>query len=118
MTTSPQVANSALLKHDQRAMQRDAWVEIDLNCLEANVQTIKGWLYQQATKAGIRPPQVMVALKADAYGHGAVATGQALSACGINWLGVASVDEGSQLRQAGNKSSILVLGTNSIMGNY
>jgi alanine racemase len=89
--------------------QRDAWVEVDLTCLEKNVQTIKSWLKQHAEQAGVNVPQIMAVIKAAAYGHGAVSIAEVLSACGISWLAVASVDEGSELRKAGCKLPILIL---------
>ena len=110
MTSSPQVTNNAMPKHNHPATQRDAWIEIDLYGLEANIQTIRTWLNEQSSQAGVKPPQLMAVIKADAYGHGAVPVGEVLSACGVTWLAVASADEGSQLRRAGNKLPILILG--------
>ncbi|MDN5942364.1 MAG: alanine racemase [Nitrospira sp.] len=54
--------------------------------------------------------QVMAIVKANAYGHGAVETAQALACQGIERLAVASLDEGIALRQAGLSTSIVVLG--------
>ncbi len=91
------------------SIARDAWVEVDLNRLESNLQTIKAHLEEQAKKIGIKPPLIMGVVKADAYGHGAIQVSEVLAACGISWLGVASADEGSELRRAGCKLSILIL---------
>ena len=49
-------------------------------------------------------------IKADAYGHGAVAVGRELEAAGVDWLGVALVEEGAELRRGGVEAPILVLG--------
>ncbi len=54
---------------------------------------------------------VLGVVKADAYGHGALAVARTLVAEGTRWLAVSSVDEGVQLRQAGIRSPrILVMG--------
>ncbi len=53
--------------------------------------------------------QVLGVVKADAYGHGARVVGPALERAGIDWLGVALVEEGVELRGLGVKVPILVL---------
>jgi alanine racemase len=53
---------------------------------------------------------VMAVVKAQAYGHGAVAVARAALEAGADWLGVARVREGVQLRDAGFHAPILVLG--------
>ena len=52
----------------------------------------------------------MAVIKADAYGHGAVAVASCLAACGVDWLGVATVEEAVELREAGIEQPILLLG--------
>jgi alanine racemase len=52
----------------------------------------------------------MVTVKADAYGHGLIPVAKKLIACGTDYLGVASIDEGVKLRDAGIKLPVLVLG--------
>lgn len=52
----------------------------------------------------------MAVVKADAYGHGARAVAECLAACGIDGFGVATVEEALELRQAGLKQPILLLG--------
>lgn len=47
-------------------------------------------------------------VKANAYGHGDVAVANCLRAAGAKWLGVALVEEGLQLRAAGDREAILV----------
>ena len=51
----------------------------------------------------------MAVVKSDAYGHGASVLGPLMEACGVEYFGVASVDEGIQLREAGVASPILIL---------
>jgi alanine racemase len=52
----------------------------------------------------------MPAVKADAYGHGAVECARALERLGADWFGVALPEEGAQLRDAGIAKPILCLG--------
>lgn len=52
----------------------------------------------------------MAVVKANAYGHGAVETAQALARLGIGRFAVASLAEGIELRQAGLSTPIIVLG--------
>ncbi len=83
------------------SVRRDAWVEVDLGAIEYNVGIVRSWLKPET--------QMMAVVKADAYGHGAVGTSEILLASGADWLGVASVDEGGQLRAAGISTPILIL---------
>jgi alanine racemase len=83
------------------SLRRDAWVEVDLGALENNVKVIKSWIGENV--------RLMAVIKSDAYGHGAPGTAQVLAASGADWFGVASVDEGCQLRSAGIKQPILIL---------
>ena len=79
-----------------------AWVDINLSALEHNVRSLKSLL----------PPScdLMSVVKADAYGHGAVTVAQTALNSGATWLGVATVPEGIELRQAGIDAPILVMG--------
>ncbi len=79
-----------------------AWVEIDLGALSHNVQQLVQFLSPRT--------QLMAVVKADAYGHGAVTVAQTALESGASWLGVATVPEGIQLREAGIKAPILILG--------
>lgn len=78
------------------------WVEINLSFLRHNLSQIK---------ALVKPTKVMAIVKADAYGHGAIAVSQALVSAGADMLGVVSVQEGIQLRDIGIKIPILILGS-------
>ncbi|MEL6353283.1 MAG: alanine racemase [Cyanobacteria bacterium J06627_28] len=79
-----------------------AWVEINLGALAHNVKTLKAML----------PPEtdLMSVVKADAYGHGAVTVAKVALRSGATWLGVATVPEGIELRQAEIDAPILVMG--------
>ncbi len=79
-----------------------AWVEINLAVLSNNIVQVRK-LLQPGT-------QFMAVVKADGYGHGAVSVAQIALKAGASWLGVATVPEGIQLREAGIKAPILILG--------
>lgn len=81
---------------------RPTWAEINLRNLGYNFCQLKRML-APATK-------IMVTVKADAYGHGLVPVSRKLVSCGVDYLGVASVDEGIALRKAGIKTPVLVMG--------
>jgi alanine racemase len=83
---------------------RPAWVDVDLAALEHNLARIR----ERLAGSGAR---VMAVVKADAYGHGAVGVSRALEAAGVDWLGVALLEEGAEIRRAGVEVPILVLGT-------
>ena len=51
--------------------------------------------------------KILIAVKANGYGHGAVEVSRMAESIGVNWLGVATVPESIQLRQAGIRLPIL-----------
>jgi alanine racemase len=79
-----------------------AKVEIDLKVLEGNYRAIRGKI----------PPDVkmLCVVKADGYGHGAVPVARRLESAGADFLGVATVDEGVELRNSGISLPTLVMG--------
>jgi alanine racemase len=79
---------------------RPAWAEIDLSAIRANARLL-------AEVAA--PAQLCAVVKAWAYGHGPVRTAQAAIEGGAAWLGVALVEEGCQLREAGITAPVLLL---------
>ena len=79
---------------------RPTRVEIDLDAIRHNVG---------ALRALVAPAEVMAVVKADAYGHGAVPVAGAAVDAGAAALGVALVEEGVELRDAGVDLPILVL---------
>ena len=83
------------------ACQR-AWVEIDLAALQHNIRQLQQYLQPQTA--------LLAVVKADAYGHGAVAVARAAIAAGAQWLAVATLGEGVALRQAQIDAPILLLG--------
>jgi len=78
------------------------YATVNLTALAHNLSCIKRYLSPGC--------EVMAIVKANAYGHGAVETAQALTRQGIERFAVASLDEGIALRQAGLSASIVVLG--------
>lgn len=78
------------------------WLEIDLDRLERNVRAIQDRVGTDT--------RILLTVKADAYGHGAVQVAQALSAPGgVAAFGVATIDEAIELREAGIETTVLVL---------
>jgi alanine racemase len=82
-------------------LPKTAWLEIDLDALASNMRLLQGLL-----DPGVRVEPV---IKADAYGHGAVAVARALVAEGIGGFSVATYDEALELRQAGIGVPIVIL---------
>ncbi|MBP3815379.1 MAG: alanine racemase [Firmicutes bacterium] len=80
---------------------RPAWVEIDLRKLDQNIKNIIG-------KAN--PAEVIGVIKADAYGHGAVKCAEVLRNNGVKTFAIATLKEAIQLREAGAKEEIIILG--------
>jgi len=74
---------------------------IDLNALAHNFQEVR-------RRAGGR--KVLAVVKAQAYGHGAISVSKHLLGLGADTLGVALVEEGRELREAGIDAPILVMG--------
>jgi alanine racemase len=85
---------------------RPTYVEVDLTRLTENFRAI-----EQA----VAPAKVMPILKANAYGHGLVEVARHVVTLGAPYLGVAFLEEGILLREAGVSAPILVLG--GIIGN-
>jgi alanine racemase len=82
-------------------MPVSTWVEVDLDRFAANLSAVRSLL---------GPGQgILLVVKADAYGHGAVEMAEAAEREGVEHLGVATLHEGIQLRQAGCRLSIIVL---------
>ncbi len=80
---------------------RPSWVEIDLDALAGNVRGIKRVIGDEVT--------LMAVVKADAYGHGAIAVARTALNNGAEFLAVASVNEAIDLRDAGIEAPILVM---------
>ena len=81
--------------------RRWAWVQVDLNAIRRNVSTVKHMIGRNV--------RLMAVVKADAYGHGAVRVAKTALNSGAEYLGVATVDEAIELREALVNAPILVL---------
>lgn len=79
-----------------------AWIELDRAALRHNVKQLQSILPEGCA--------LMPAVKANAYGHGAVLIAKELNRLGIMAFCVATVTEGAELRRGGIKGEILVLG--------
>ncbi len=79
-----------------------AWIEINLNNLENNINEIKKLLSEET--------KIMAVVKANAYGHGSVIIAKKLLDIGITDFAVATLDEGIELRKNGITGNILILG--------
>lgn len=88
---------------------RPLWAEVDLSAVQRNVAAVRR-LINSDRLSSEKPRKVLAVVKANAYGHGAVPVAKALSKAGADWLGVACVAEGVELRDAGIQRPILVLG--------
>lgn len=80
-----------------------AWTEIDLDALASNLAVVR-----RRAGDGMR---VMLVVKQDAYGHGAVAVAHYATRAGVGALGVGTSGEALALRRAGVRLPILILGT-------
>lgn len=69
--------------------------------LENNIKEIRKFIEPKT--------QICIAVKADSYGHNAILTSQIAEKNGVNFLAVATVEEGIELRDAGIKANILLL---------
>lgn len=74
-------------------------VRVHLNNIRDNILAIRRQVGDQR--------KILIAVKANAYGHGALSVARMAQAIGVNYLGVATVPEGIELRQAGIKLPIL-----------
>ncbi len=90
------------IRQSNLSIHRDSWVEINLENLAHNVKEIK--------KSVPNGKKLLAVVKADAYGHGSVMIAPTILAAGCDMLGVASIDEGIELRNAKISCDILVLG--------
>jgi alanine racemase len=87
-------------------MPVSTWVEVDLDRFAANLRSIRARLH---SRPGAPRTELLLVVKADAYGHGAVEMAEAGEREGVACLGVATLHEGIQLRQAGCRLPIVVL---------
>lgn len=84
-------------------LYRPTWAEVNIRALLSNLKKLR----KKAPRS-----DVMLVVKADGYGHGAVGVSRAAETSGlVQWFGVSSVEEGIVLRDAGIRRPILILGS-------
>ncbi|MFC1658198.1 alanine racemase [Candidatus Omnitrophota bacterium] len=81
---------------------RTTWAEVDLSCLDFN--------FKQVRRVTQGKSGIMAVIKCDAYGHGMLPIAERLIRLGVDYFGVASLDEAVILRKNKVKTPILVLG--------
>ena len=88
--------------HETGHSRQRAWVEVNTSAISANARAICGLIGERTS--------LMAVVKADGYGHGAVAVARAALGGGATSFGVATLAEGVELRAAGIEAPVLVLG--------
>lgn len=78
------------------------WAQVDLSALRRNYRRLRGLLAPEQ--------KYLAVVKANAYGHGAVPVARALEEEGADWFGVATLEEGEELRRGGVTKPVLVFG--------
>jgi alanine racemase len=88
---------------------RPVWAEVSLSALQQNLDAIRDYVNPPSEKRKT-PRKVLSIVKGNGYGHGGPEVSKALEKFGSDWFGVASAGEGMELRKAGVRKPILVLG--------
>ena len=78
------------------------WAQIDLDAIKHNYLQIRNNISDKS--------MLLCVIKADAYGHGAVALAKEYERLGADWFAVSNLEEAFQLRNNGIKKPILILG--------
>lgn len=78
------------------------WAEIDLRAVGHNTRAVRKHIGKK--------PEMLVVVKANGYGHGAIPIAQTVLENGADRLGVANTKEAIELRQAGVTAPIHILG--------
>jgi alanine racemase len=89
------MSDDAILSYTRAALV------IRLDLVRSNISAVRGMIDTNS--------MIMAVVKANGYGHGAVQVSEAALVAGADWLGVATIKEGLQLRAAGIVAPILVL---------
>ena len=82
------------------ALERSAWIEVDIDVLTANAEALQYLA---------RPAALGAVVKADGYGHGLEMAGRCAVAGGAEWLCVADAAEADRLRRDGYEGRTFVL---------
>lgn len=85
-----------------------SWAEIDLSAIAQNVAAIRGTIGSEVL--------LMAVVKANGYGHGTVPVARCVLAAGADYLGVACLEEALELRAAGIRAPVMVIGYVPVTG--
>jgi alanine racemase len=102
-TTMTQINQPTISEND---IVRPTYVAVNLNQITRNYRAIE---------TAVSPAKILTVLKANAYGHGLIPIARHVSRLGAAYIGVAVLEEGILLREAGITTPILVMG--GIIGN-
>ncbi len=94
---------------DLHALARPLWSDIDLGAITHNIEVIR--------KMAGRPVQLIVPVKANAYGHGIVEVARHLERIGVEGIATANADDAVAVRQAGVRLPIVLYGAQLPDGN-
>ena len=78
-----------------------ALARVDVGAIERNCARLAGV---------VAPARLCAVVKADGYGHGAIAAARSALSGGASWLAVATAREAAELRTAGIEGRLLVMG--------
>ena len=93
----------SLLAHKMsRDIKLRTWVEIDTKAIAKNIARLKSFIAPKT--------KFLAVVKSNAYGHGIIAYAKESKKSGVDFFGVDSIEEALELRGAGIRESILVLG--------
>ncbi|MBN8210840.1 alanine racemase [Bacillus sp. NTK071] len=87
---------------ENQPFYRETWAEINLDAIKQNIHAYKNHVPSDVS--------IMAVVKANGYGHGALATAKTAIKSGASYLAVAILDEALALREEGITTPILVLG--------
>lgn len=90
------------------------WAEIDLGALKENYKYSRDSVWQRATEAGVKRPEPICVVKADAYGHGARGAVPVFISEGCRFFAVSAIEEAVEIRNICRNrkcnAKILILG--------
>ena len=111
-TDSLSSGQGAFLDNERAAMPaavRPTFAHVNLGAVRANYQAVLSYVRSRDIE-----PVVIAVVKANGYGHGAVAVARVLEAAGAEMLACADIEEGVELRRGGVLIPILVFGALSM----
>ena len=85
---------------DKHGFELETYCVVDLDAFHRNIENIKNWVDNR---------QIILAVKANAYGHGVVPICREAHSAGVDHFGIATVAEGIAIRQAGIDGEVIIL---------